>query len=199
MTIEKITQTLQRVADNQAKHDEMHARHSADIAEIDRVIVVSLESQSRYDKQLARMFEVMGDLADVMSDLADKQLKNEELFAEAQMRLEGGYDLLEVFVRESRNETRDYFAETDKKLSALAVVQAGTAELLAECVKETNGRFVETDKRLAELARAQTRTDEMVRAMLERNGSTDKLRTTVKKAKKASKKAPAKKKGARAK
>jgi hypothetical protein len=91
-----------------------------------------------------------------MSDLSDKQLKNEELFAENEKRfaeladaqrradsrmerLEGSYELLESFVRDSRNESRDY--------------------------------FVETDKRLAALAEAQAQTDGMVRALIKRNGS----------------------------
>ncbi len=188
MTVEEITQTLQTVAENQAKHAELHSRHIADIAEIDRMIAASLESQNRYDEQLARLFEVVG-------DLADSQLKNEERFAklaEAQRRLEGNCELLEAFVRESRNETRDYFAETDKKLATLAVVHAETAELLAEFVKETNGRFVETDGQIKALIAAQARTDEQIRHLLERNGK------PMAKAKKPAAKKSAKK-GARAK
>src|SRR5215831_16877054 len=108
MTVEEIAQTLGRVAENQARHDEMHARHSADIAEIDKMIAATLESQNRYDRQLARIFEVMG--------------KSEERFlmlADGMRRLEGSYELLESFVRSVREETRDYFAETDVKLAAL--------------------------------------------------------------------------------
>lgn len=103
MTIEEITQTLQTVAENQAKHDERqarfdanmvkleeaHTRHTADIAEIDRQIAAIVESQTHHDRQLARIFEVMG--------------KNEERFAEladSQRRLEGFYELLESFVRD---------------------------------------------------------------------------------------------------
>src|SRR5262245_42595263 len=102
MTLEEITATLQTVAGNQAKHDEMHARHSthmaemesmqarhsanmakieemsvrhsADIAEIDEMIAAGVESQNRFDRQLTRLYEVV-------SDLADKHLKNEERFA----------------------------------------------------------------------------------------------------------------------
>src|SRR6266540_715024 len=158
MTVEEITQTLQTVAENQAKHAELHSRHIADIAEIDRMIAASLESQNRYDEQLARLFEVVG-------DLADSQLKNEK---------------------------RDYFAETDKKLATLAVVHAETAELLAEFVKETNGRFVETDGQIKALIAAQARTDEQIRHLLERNGK------PMAKAKKPAAKKSAKK-GARAK
>jgi hypothetical protein len=80
-----------------------------------------------------------------MGDLADKQIKNEELFAENEKRflmlaeaqrradsrmerLEGSYELLESFVRDFRAETRDYFTETDKRLAALVEAQARTDE-----------------------------------------------------------------------
>src|SRR5215470_13283125 len=160
MTIEEITQALATVAENQARHGELHARHSAhmaemermqaahsaDIAEIDKQIAAVIESQNRHDRQLQRLF-------DVMDDLADKHLENEGRFAslaESQRRLEGSYDLLESFVTEFRNDTRDYFAQTDSKLATLAGVQAATSDLLAAFVTETNGRFAETDKRMAE-------------------------------------------------
>src|SRR5262249_15334085 len=127
MTLEEITATLQTVAENQAKHDEMHSRHVADIAEIDRMLSASLQSQNRYDERLAT-------ISDIMHDLADKQLKNEERFAEtdkrfaelaaAQMRyearqehLEASYQLFEDFVRGFRSETNGRFAETDKRLA----------------------------------------------------------------------------------
>jgi len=186
MTIEEITQTLQTVAENQAKHDAMHARHLADIAEIDRMIVATLESQNRYDKQLAHLF-------DVVSDLSDKQLKNEELFAqnerrfaelaEAQRRadfrmerLEGSYELLESFVRDFRNETHQHFAETDKRLGALAEAQARTDEQMNR-----------TDEQIKALILTQTRTDEMVRHLLGRNGSGKaKKKAATKKTKKGS-------------
>jgi len=45
MTIEEIERILQTVAENQAKHDEMHSRHAADIAEIDRGMASLLGSQ----------------------------------------------------------------------------------------------------------------------------------------------------------
>jgi hypothetical protein len=174
MTTEEITQTLQTIAANQAKHDEMHARHLADIAEIDRMIVATVESQNRHDKQLGHLFEVV-------SDLSDKQLKNEELFAENEKRfaelagarerhevrmgqLEASYELFESFVRDFREETHEHFAETDKRL--------------AEFVNEAKGRFTnlaeaqaKTDEQLKALILAQTRTDEMVRALIKRNGS----------------------------
>src|SRR5262245_51403301 len=109
MTVEEITQTLQRVADNQTRHDEMHARHSADIAEIDKQIALIVESQNLHDQQLGRLFELVG-------TLGDQQLENERLFAENEKRfaelaeanrrageriekLEGSYELLESFVR----------------------------------------------------------------------------------------------------
>jgi chromosome segregation ATPase len=156
MTTEEITQTLQAIAANQAKHDEMHARHSMDIAEIDRMIAATAESQNRYDKQLGRLF-------DVVSDLSDKQLKNEELFAELAAarerhevrmgQLEASYELFESFVKDFREETHEHFAETDKRLADLAGAQA------------------KTDEQIKALILAQTRTDEMVRALIERNGS----------------------------
>jgi hypothetical protein len=200
MTIEEITLTLSRVASNQAKHDEMHERHKADIAEIDKMIAASLESQSRYDRQLSRIFEAMD--------------KNEERFAslaDGMRRLEGSYELLESFVKSIREETHDYFAETDVKLAALASIQATTNDVLASFVKETNGRFAETDKKLAALAESQartdeqmrrtdeqikalvlsqTRTDEMVRSLVERNGKSSSR--AKKSAKKTGKKGSAK-------
>ncbi|MCI0387373.1 MAG: hypothetical protein MOB07_01200 [Acidobacteria bacterium] len=196
MTIEEITQTLQTVAENQAKHAEMHSRHSADIAEIDRMLEMSLRSQNRHDERLAVVSEIM-------HTLADKQIKNEELFAENEKRfaelaeaqrraefrmekLEGYYKLLESFVRDFRNETRDHFAETDKRL--------------AEFINETNRRAALADKRQARtdeqikaLILSQTRTDEVVRSLIERNGEpaarTKKTaKKTAKKVKKAGKK-----------
>lgn len=167
MTIEGINQTLQAIAANQAKHDEMHARHSADIAEVDKIIAALAESQNRYDRQLGRLF-------DVVRDLSDKQLKNEELFAELAAarerhevrmgQLEASYELFESFVKDFREETHEHFAETDKRL--------------AEFVGEAKGRFTnlaeaqaKTDEQIKALILAQTRTDEMVRALIERNGS----------------------------
>lgn len=201
MTVEEITQTLQTVAANQARHDEMHARHSAhmaemarmqathsaDIAEIDRMIAAIAESQNRYDKQLGHLFEVV-------SDMSDKQLKNEELFAENEKRfadlavaqrqadfrmerLEGSYELLESFARNFREETHEHFAETDKRLATLAEAQARADE-----------RTNRTDEQIKALILAQTRTNEMVRSLVERNGSTSERRAKVKKAKKARKK-----------
>jgi chromosome segregation ATPase len=191
MIIEEITQTLQRVADNQARHDEMHARHSADIAEIDKMIAASLESQNRYDKQLARLFEVVG-------DLADRQIKNEEIFAElARARerhevrmgqLEASYELFESFVRDFREETRDHFAETDKRLAELAISQAKTDEQMMR----TDERMNRTDEQIKALIAAQTRTDEQIRLLLERNGSTATPRAKVKKTTKKAKKRGAK-------
>jgi len=184
MTIEEITQTLQRVAENQAKHAELHSRHIADISEIDKQIAAVIESQNRHDRQLQRLFDVMG-------DITDKQLKNEELFAEnekrfaelaeSQRRLEGSYELLESFAKSVRQETHNYFAETDVKLAALASVQAETAELVSAFVKETNGRFAETDKRLAEFVSETNRRF----SAIERNGkSTARAKKTTKRAKK---------------
>jgi len=211
MTIEEITQTLQTVAGNQAMHsanvakvEELQARHSADIAEMDRMLNLSLQSQNRYDERLAVV-------SDIMHTLADRQIKNEELFAEnekrfarladAQMRYEGrldkleaSYELLEEFVRDFRNEaearqdkleefvsdfrreTNGYFAETDKKLSALAEAQL-----------KSDALFAETDKRLSALAESQARTDKQIRLLIERNGA-PKPQRGAKKAPKATKK-----------
>ncbi len=177
MTVEEIERILQTVAENQARHDEMHARHAADITEIDQGIESLLRSQNRYEQRLAM-------ISDIMHDLADKHLKNEERFAELvearrvnELRLdklEASYELFEEFVRDFkrdtearqyklenafqslgefvvnfRRETNGYFAETDKKLAALVEAQIRTDE-----------RFAETDKKLAALVEAQIRTDE---------------------------------------
>src|SRR5262252_5347251 len=100
MTVEEITQTLERVADNQARHDEIHERHKADIAEMDRMIAANIESLNRHDRQLDRLFELVG-------VLGERQLENETRFAELVEsnkraaerieKLEGSYDLLESF------------------------------------------------------------------------------------------------------
>lgn len=205
MTIEEITQTLERVAENQARSDsaqarfeanmakleEAHARHTADVAEIDKMIAANIEALNRHDRQLDRLFEIVG-------VLGDRQIENDKRFAElveANRRageriekLEGSYELLESFVRDFREETRDYFAETDRKLARLADVQAATAEIVAGFVRETNGRFVETDKRLAEFV---SETDRRF-SVLERNGSRREPRGKAKKAKKTGKKGAAK-------
>jgi DNA repair exonuclease SbcCD ATPase subunit len=191
MTIEEITQTLQRVAENQARHDEMHARHSADVAEIDKMIAANAESLNRHDRQLDRLFEIVG-------VLGERQVENDKRFAELAEanrragerveKLEGSYELLESFVRDFREESRDYFAQTDRKLAALADLQAATAGLVAGFVKETNGRFVETDGQIKALIAAQTRTDEQIRHLIERNGSSGAKKAKAKKAKKPSKK-----------
>jgi chromosome segregation ATPase len=184
MTVEEITQTLERVADNQARHDEIHERHKADIAEMDRMIAANIESLNRHDRQLDRLFELVG-------VLGERQLENETRFAELVEsnkraaerieKLEGSYDLLESFVRSVREEARDYFAETDRKLARLADVQAETAGLVAAFVKESNGRFAETDRRLAEFV---SETDRRF-SILERDGSTKaKKKTAAKKSKK---------------
>ncbi|MCI0390335.1 MAG: hypothetical protein MOB07_16415 [Acidobacteria bacterium] len=163
MTSEEIERILQTVAENQAKHDEMHSRHSADIAEIDAGFAMLLKSQNRYEERLAT-------ISDIMHDLADKHLKNEERFADlaaAQLKYEVRQDTLEAtlqmfeqFVRDFREETNGrfgendrLFAETDKKLNALASAQA------------------KTDEQINALIAAQTRTDEQIRLVLDRNGS----------------------------
>ena len=168
---------------NMAKLEEAHARHSADISEIDKGIASLLNSQNRYEERLAT-------ISDIMHDLADKQLKNEELFtgtdkrfaqlADAQMRYEGrldqmeaSYQLLEQFVRDFRNETNDRFVETDKRLAALAEAQAKTDEQMKL-----------TGEQIKALTESQTR-------MLDRNGSTSARKPKPKKA--------GKKKGSRAK
>src|SRR5262249_29713271 len=209
MTIEEITQTLQTVAENQAKHDEMHSRHAADIAEIDRMLAASLQSQNRYDEQLSAIREIM-------HDLADKHLKNEERFAELvearrvnEMRLDktdASHALFELFVRDVREEMHareqdadNRFAENDKRM--------------AEFIGETNGRFAESDNKLAELAvaqaktdeqmnrtdeqikalvAAQARTDEQIKTLLDRNGSGTPLEGQKKPGKKTGKKRSAK-------
>ncbi|HKQ78201.1 MAG TPA: hypothetical protein VJ810_31165 [Blastocatellia bacterium] len=84
MTSEEIERILQAVAQNQARADEEFA--------------MLLKSQNRYEERLAAISEIM-------RDLADKQLKNEERFAEtdkrfaelaaAQMRYEGRQEKLE--------------------------------------------------------------------------------------------------------
>jgi len=209
MTIEEITQTLQTVAENQAKHDEMHSRHAADIAEIDRMLAASLQSQNRYDEQLSAIREIM-------HDLADKHLKNEERFAELvearrvnEMRLDkmdASYELLEQFVRDFREETHARQQEADNRF-------AETDKRMAEFIGETNGRFAETDKKLAELAvaqaktdeqmnrtdeqikalvAAQARTDEQIKTLLDRNGSAAPLKAKKKPVKKTGKKRSAK-------
>jgi len=166
MTIEEITQTLQTVAENQATHsanvakvEELQARHSADIAEMDRMLSLSLQSQNRYDERLAVV-------SDIMHTLADRQLKNDELFAEnekrfaqladAQMsyegrldKLEASHELLEEFIRDFRNEAE---ARQDK-----------LEEFASDFRRETNGYFTETDKKLSALAEAQAKTDEQMK------------------------------------
>ena len=173
MTIEEITHTLQTVAENQA-------RHSAHIAELDKMLATLVQSQNRYDAMLSRH-------DDILRDLADKQLKNEERFAEtdkrfaqlaaAQLRyearreqLEASFQLLERFVRDFRNETDEHKASTDRL-------------------------YAETDKKLIALAEAQMKTDEQMkltdglfRLSLERNGSTATPEAKVKKGKKTGKK-----------
>jgi succinate dehydrogenase flavin-adding protein (antitoxin of CptAB toxin-antitoxin module) len=177
MTIEEITHTLRAVSENQA-------RHSADIAEIDKMLVTLVQSQNRYEAMLSRC-------DDVLRELADRQLKNEERFAEtdkrfaqlaaAQLRyetrreqLEASFQLIEQFIRDSRNEANEHrvstdrlFAETDKKLMALAEAQTRTDEQMK-------------------------RTDELFRLSLERNGSKAKPEAKAKKGKKTGKKGSAK-------
>ncbi len=184
MTVEEIERILQTVAENQARADSEFA--------------MLLKSQNRYEDRLAT-------ISDIMRDLADKQLKNEERFAEtdkrfAQLadaqarhearmeRLDASYQLLEQFVRDFRNEangrmaeTDKLFAETDKKLAALASAQA-----------RTDGQMKRTDEAIKALTRAQAKTDEQIRMLLGRNGSTTKRAAKVKKVKKDGKKGSAK-------
>jgi len=186
MTVEEIERILQTVAENQAKltghaaqTDErldrvverfdqvatLQTKHSSDIVEIDSGIASLLSSQNRYDERLA----VVGE---IMHTLADKQLKNEELFAELAAarerhelrmgQLEASYELFEGFVRDFRNETHDHFAETDKRLVALAESQAKTDEqmkrtgervdTLTRDIAALNGRADRTDERLDRIA-----------------------------------------------
>jgi len=200
MTIEEITQTLQTVASNQAKHGEMHSRHRSDIAELDRMLELSLQSQNRYDERLAQVSEIM-------RTLADKQLKNEELFAELAAarerhevrmgQLEAIYELLEQFVRDFRNETHDHFAETDKKLSALAEAQARTDEqmkrtdkrvdalaqnivdvtrdiaALTRNITSVNGRVSQIGERLDQVAALQMASAEQIKALASAQARTD--------------------------
>jgi chromosome segregation ATPase len=142
MTAEEIERILLTVAENQA-------RHSTEISEINGAIALLLKSQNRYEERQAA-------LSEILHDLADKQIKTEERFADlaaAQVRfdarlekLEDSYQLLEQFVREFRAESNGNFAENAKL-------------------------FAESDRKLAELAEAQMRTDEQIRALLGRNGS----------------------------
>jgi uncharacterized coiled-coil protein SlyX len=151
VTTEEITQTLQTVAENQAAMDrrqaehlanmarleEAHARHLADVAEIDRMLAANVRSLERHDKQLDRLFELVG-------DQVDKQAKNEEILAglaasrerhDARMaHLEASHELFESFVRDFRTETHDHFAETDKRLADLATAQAHTDQQIKDLV-----------------------------------------------------------------
>jgi chromosome segregation ATPase len=191
MTSEEIERILQTVAQNQARADQEFA--------------MLLKSQNRYEERLAT-------ISDIMHDLADKQLKNEELFAEtdkrfaqladAQMRYEGrldqmeaSYQLFEEFVRDFRNETNDRFGETDKRLAALAGAQAKTDEslaALAEAQAKTDEQMKLTGEQIKALSESQARTDELFRLMLDSNGSAAAPKTKAKKAKKAGKKGSAK-------
>ncbi|HKQ75848.1 MAG TPA: hypothetical protein VJ810_19280 [Blastocatellia bacterium] len=170
MTSEEIERILHTVAQNQARADEEFA--------------MLLKSQNRYEERLAS-------IGDIMRDLADKHLKNEERFAELAAarvgyearldQMEASYQLLEQFVRDFRSEANGrfaeadkLFAETDKKLTALASAQA------------------KTDEQINGLITAQARTDEQIRLLLDRNGSTTAPKTKVKKAKKTGKKASSK-------
>jgi len=154
MTSEEIERTLQTVAENQAKH-------SADIAEIDRMLAASLQSQDRYDEQLSAIREIM-------HDLADKHLKNEERFAElAEARerheirmaqLEASYELFEGFVRDFKNETNQRLdgqdeanVQTESRLDALIDAQiqlTHRVDTLTADIAAVNGRLEETDVRL---------------------------------------------------
>jgi chromosome segregation ATPase len=140
----------------------LQARHSADIAEIDKTVALILGSQSRLDDQLSV-------ISGVMRDLADKQLKNEERFAENEkrfaelaeilVRFDARQELLERFVRDIRAETNGYFAETDRRLTALAEAQARAGE-----------RMNHTDEQIRALITAQARTDDQIQQLVERNG-----------------------------
>jgi len=176
MTIEEITRTLQTVAENQA-------RHSADIAEIDKMVSLLVQTQIRYDAMLSRH-------DDILRDLAEKQLKNEERFAEtdkrfaqlaaAQLRyearreqLEASFQLLERFVRDFRSEANEHRASNDRL-------------------------FGEADKKLIALVEAQGKTDEQIkltyelfRSLLESNGSSATPKAKAKKGKKSGKKGSA--------
>src|SRR5215813_12616993 len=205
MTIEEITQALATVAENQAKH-------SADIAEIDRMLAASLQSQDRYDEQLAAVREIM-------HDLADKHLKNEERFAEtdnrfaqladAQIRyearqemLEASYELFEGFVREFRNETNQRLdgqdeadVQTESRLDALIDAQiqlTHRVDTLTGDIAALNGRVDRIGEHLDQVAALQTENAAQIKALLDRNGSATTPKAKVRKAKKVSKKGSAK-------
>lgn len=132
MTIEEIERILRNVAENQAKHDEMHSRHSADIAEIDRGIAALLNSQNRYEERMTRLDEVL-------HDLADRQLKNEDRFAE---------------LANSQVKNEERFAELAATQQQLAAAQIGY-ESRQQRLEEGFRQVAESHRMLVELAQIQ--------------------------------------------
>jgi hypothetical protein len=183
MTVEDIERILQTVAENQANLTshaartderldriaerldqvaELQARHSADIAEIDQGIAMLLKSQNRYEERQNRLDEIL-------HDLADKQLKNEERFADlaaAELRYEARQDRLEAvfemfveFARSTRAETNGHFADVDRRIAALVDAQTRTDASLAELTEQVKllvaeqrslaGRVSEIERKIA--------------------------------------------------
>jgi chromosome segregation ATPase len=202
MTIEEIDRVLQTSAQNQAQADErlnrvaerldqvvaLQTQHSADIAEIDKMLATLVRSQNRYDVILSRH-------DDILHDLADKQLKNEERFAdladaqpryeERHGRLEAMFEMLATFVREARAETNGRFdqmatfvretqAETNGRFDRMAThldQLTLRVESLAVAQDRTDQQMRRTDDRINALIEAQARTDERINELFNRNGT----------------------------
>lgn len=141
MTFEETTRTLQTVAENQARHDEMHARHSERIAEIEEGVKALIDAQVRYEARREELEEAFKLVARAHADMVEMIRRHEE-------RLDG----------HDSDHTR-----TDGRLDALIDDQ-----ISARSRAEERGRLL--DEKLARLAEAQRRADEQIRLLAARDG-----------------------------
>jgi chromosome segregation ATPase len=167
---------LASINENLARTAALQAQHAQDIAQIDTIVESLSNSVNRHDERLERIESILSDLVDKQSiteerfvELASIQKQSERRLA----RLEGNFELFIEFVKDFREESKDFFRLSDRQFASLAKAQE------------------RTDAQIAALVGGQARTDERVKA-LESNGH-------AKPAKKASKKTAAKAKSGKGK
>lgn len=177
MTVEEIERILKSVAESQKSIAENQSQ-------ADKEIVTLLKSQNRYEAMLQRHDEIW-------HLLADKQFKNEELFAELATwqighqkkldRLEAICEMLGDFTNNTRKDMDELFAQTDNRLAALADFEVRTqasVKALNQAQTRTEDKLgklseaqARTEASLVKLSEAQTRTDEQIRRFLSKNGA----------------------------
>jgi chromosome segregation ATPase len=187
MTFEEMEKILQTVVGNQANHDQALAhlttevtRITADIDQIDKGVALLLKSQNRYEENFNR-------LNGIVSDLADKYVKLEEIMIEnaaAHQRYEKNFEQFREyfktftqFVIDFSQQSNGKLNKIDERLDRLTESQVksngrldrieSNLDRLTESQVNSNGRLDRIEENIKQLTEAQIKTDEQIRAFVQ--------------------------------